>query len=258
MLDVGTGSKPAGLGPDALPAFIDAAYAAHWPTAALEEVIAQALKLQQVADATPLTPVQRLAVWPRRLVAVRQLAQALQRLPQPHSVMRHLQALLRHIGTQPQTYPARDLLLLLQALSSPAVVATPENQALLGRVRAALVLALQPALPAADDHGLRDIAWVCRCADCAPALHWAESMSNRPLQLAMAESRRNHVQASLQDAAAPLSFATVKQGSPHKLVLSKRPGLHAEWQGQRALWAADLAALDQAVSRFNDEPGACN
>jgi len=47
----------------------------------------------------------------------------------------------------------------------------------------------------------------------------------------------------LQDAAAPLSFDTLRKGSPYKLVVTKKPGLHAQRQRQRAAWAADLAAL---------------
>ena len=89
----------------------------------------------------------------------------------------------------------------------------------------------------------------CVCADCKPALHWAESPSSQPLLLAMAQSRRYHVQTALQDAAAPLMFATLKQGSPHKLVLTKQPNLHVERQRLRAVWAADLAALDKVVGQ---------
>jgi hypothetical protein len=240
-------ARTTGLWPQPLSDFIDAGRSAGLPMSVLDEVVTQALNLHQRADATPGTPAQRKAIWPRRSLALLQLAHALPRLPQPPSVLRQLRTLLQHVAVQSQTYPARDLLPLLQALSAPEVTATPEWQALRNRVRAALLSALQPALPTADDHGLRDIAWTCRCADCTPALHWAESPSPRPLQLSMAEARRNHVQTALQDAAAPLTFATLRQGSPHKLVLTKAPGLHTEWQRLRKAWAADLAALGESA-----------
>ncbi len=243
MLADGAPGKPEGLWPAPLPAFIDAGRAAHLSDAVLDQVLTSAMQLLQRADAAPATPARLLAVWPHRLQALRQLAQALQRLPQPPAVVRQLQSLLQGVAMQPQVYPARDLLPLVQALSSPAVRATPEWQVLCECVRAALQAALQPPWPAADDHGLRDVAWTCRCADCQLALHWAESPSHQPLQLALAEARRSHVQEALQNAAAPLTFATLRQGSPHKLVLSKQPGLHAERQRLRAVWAADLAAL---------------
>ena len=239
--------KPAGLWPQPLPEFIDAGHAARLPMAVLDEVLTLALNLQERADAVAATPAQRKAFWPRRLLAVQQLALAVQRLPQPQSVQQQLQSLLQHVAAQPQTYPARDLPPLLQVLSSPAVLAAPERQALEARVCADLLSALAPAVPAADDHGLRDVLWTCRCADCTPAVRWAESPSPQPLLLSMAEARRSHVQSALQDAAAPLTFATVRQGSPHKLVLSKLPGLHAEWQRLRKVWAADLAGLDGSL-----------
>ena len=229
--------------PDPLPAFIDAAVAAQWPAEALDEVLAQALQWLQRTDAQAATPARRLDVWPQRLHAVCQLALALQRLPQPHSLVHQLQALLHHVAAQQPLYPATDLLPLLRALSSPAAVGAPARQALLGRVQAALQAALLPPLPAADDQGLRHISWTCRCAECKPALLWAESPAAEPLLLALAESRRQHVQRALQDAAAPLSFDTLRKGSPYKLVVTKKPGLHAQRQRQRAAWAADLAAL---------------
>jgi hypothetical protein len=64
------------------------------------------------------------------------------------------------------------------------------------------------------------------------------------LLLPLAEHRRNHVQRALLDAGAPLSFDTLRKGSPYKLVVSKKPGLHAQRQHQHAVWKADLAALN--------------
>ena len=231
------------LWPDPLPEFIDAAVAAKWPAQALDEMVTQALLGLQRTDGQAATPAEHLAVWPQRLHALCQLALALQRLPQPQSLMHQLQALLQHLAAHPKLYPATDLLPLLRALSSPTAAATAERQALLGRVKAALQAALLPPLPAADDQGLRHVSWNCRCADCMPALRWAESPTAEPLLLPLAENRRSHVQTALQDAAAPLSFDTLRKGSPYKLVVTKKPGLHAQRQQQRAVWAADLAAL---------------
>ena len=238
--------QAADLWPQPLPAFLAAGDAAQWSPAALDEVVTQALRLQNAVDASPATPAQRLAAWPARLRAVCQLAQAVQCLPQPPLVMQQLRMLLDRVAAQPLLYPPRTLLSLLQVLSSTDVVAAPERLALLERTRAALQAGLDAALPASDDHGLHHQPWVCRCADCKPALQWAESASAVPLQLALAlaEARRSHVQTALQDAAAPLLFTTLKQGSPYKLVLAKQAGLHAERLRLRSRWAADLAALN--------------
>jgi hypothetical protein len=61
----------------------------------------------------------------------------------------------------------------------------------------------------------------------------------------MAEARRSHVQSQLQDSDAPFGFETVRQGSPHKLVISKPLDLHAQRSARRAAWAVDSAALAQ-------------
>jgi 2OG-Fe(II) oxygenase superfamily len=240
------GGSPPGLWPEPLPEFIDAGAQAGWPEAVSEAVIDQAFAMLQVADASAgqATPARLQATWARRLGALVQLAQAVQHLPR-HGVA--LGALLRHVGALPRAYPPRDLAPLLRALPGPAADVVPDVSAMRQQVRNALQAALQAPLQGADDFGLRGIAWTCRCADCTPAIRWAESPSAQPLVLAMAEPRRAHVQSAMQDAAAPLGFQTLRQGSPHKLVLAKRSGLHAEQQRLRAAWAADLAALDEGA-----------
>lgn len=238
----------AGLWPAPLPSFIEAGKAAHLGSTVLEEICRLAMSLLQRADKPAATPAQRMLTAPHRLQSLCQLAQAMQGLPQPQAAAQQLAGLLHHVAAQRQNYPVHQLVPLLQALSSPTSVVLPERQALRGRVRTALQEALQQDLPAADDHGLRDMEWTCRCQDCQPAVAWAESPTQQPLQLALAEVRRSHVQQAMQDAAAPLVFQVLKQGSPHKLVLSKRPGLHDLRQRQRVTWAADLAALESTAT----------
>jgi hypothetical protein len=66
----------------------------------------------------------------------------------------------------------------------------------------------------------------------------------RPLVQALPEARRRHVQECLSAAAAPLVCTTLRQGSPHKLVIGKASGLHDSRRALRRAWEADLAALD--------------
>ncbi|MCK6424260.1 MAG: hypothetical protein L6Q75_04125 [Burkholderiaceae bacterium] len=79
---------------------------------------------------------------------------------------------------------------------------------------------------------------------------WAESPGAHPLVLAMGEPRRQHVQAKFTDAGVPLSAQTLKQGSPHKLVLGKPRDLHERERGLREQWARDLVQLEGGA-----EPG---
>lgn len=72
---------------------------------------------------------------------------------------------------------------------------------------------------------------------------WAESPAAQPLVPAMAKPRRNHVNAKLQAAGAPIATTTLRQGSPHKLVLSKPTDLQARERSLRERQARDLARL---------------
>lgn len=252
---------PSAPWPQPLPAFVQAGQAAQWPPEVQATVRAQCLALQQEADAAVAQqpPAQRRASAQRRLQALCELAQALQGAPQgvpqsaeqsaeqsapspppPDSAL--LDALLRHVLASPLAHPLRGLRPLVQALpTSP--VAPPSAQAL----RRAVVQALQQALAQPErppeDRRLEGIAWTCRCADCRPAIAWAEAPEPAPLALALAEARRQHVQQQLQAADAPLSFQLLKQGSPYKLVVHKPADLPARRLAERRAWADDLAAL---------------
>jgi hypothetical protein len=184
-------------------------------------------------------PALRSATLERRLQTVGDLAAALQRST---TAPQHQAALVRHVQAHPGLYPLRQLRPLLQAWPPEAVVLQPVQG-----LRAAVIQALQqaldePALPASDC-SLRDVEWTCRCKDCGEVIAWAESANGQPLTLAMAEPRRQHVQTRLQETGFALDTETVKQGSPHKLVIRKPPDLAARRGVQRREWTDDLAAL---------------
>ena len=184
-------------------------------------------------------PALRSATLERRLQALGDLAAALQRST---TAPQHQAALVRHVQAHPGLYPLRQLRPLLEAWPPDAVVLQPVQA-----LRAAVIQALQqaldePALPAGDC-GLRDIEWTCRCKDCGEVIAWAESANGQPLTMAMAEPRRQHVQSRLQETGVTLDTETVKQGSPHKLVIHKPPDLAVRRGAQRRAWTDDLAAL---------------
>jgi hypothetical protein len=136
----------------------------------------------------------------------------------------------------------RQLRPLLQAWPPEAAVLQPV-QGLRAAVIQALQQALDEPLPAAGDCSLHDVEWTCRCKDCGAAIDWAESAKGQPLALAMAEPRRQHVQSRLEETGVALDIATVKQGSPYKLVICKPPDLAARRAAQRRAWTDDVAAL---------------
>src|SRR5574337_243377 len=191
------------------------------------------------ASLSRLTPAQRSANLASRLQALCDLATTLRHAS---NVADAVDLLVRHVLAHPLAYPLRRLRPLAQAL--PADGPAGATQALRDAAIAALRQALATPERGADDHTLDDIEWVCRCADCRAVIRWAESAAAQALTLPMPEARRRHVQESLSAAGAPLVCTTLRQGSPHKLVIGKTSGLHDNRRELRRTWEGDLAALD--------------
>ncbi len=226
--------------PRPLQPFLEAGLAAGLSPALIDRLLSRCHEALMAADASlaRLTPADRSASLATRLQAMCDLAAAL-RL---HSGSADaLDPLIRHVLAHPLHYPLKRLRPVVQALPADGPTAV---MALRDAVLAALRQALATPERRADDHAVGDIEWVCRCADCTAAIRWAESAQGQALTLAMPEARRRHVQESLSAAAAPLVCSTLRQGSPHKLVIGKAAGLHDSRQSMRRAWEADLAAMD--------------
>jgi hypothetical protein len=225
--------------PRPLAEFVRKGEEARLEAAAVDLVLDQCLVALAAADRSfaARSPALRQATLERRLRSVGDLAAALQRsatAPQRHA------ALVRHVQAHPGLYPLRQLRPLLQAWPSEAAAPHPVQD-----FRAAVIRALQqaldePVLPAGDS-SLRNIEWSCRCKDCSQVIAWAESAGAQPLVLAMAETRRAHVQSRVQETGAALDAEALKQGSPYKLVLRKPADLADRRSVQRRTWSSDLA-----------------
>ena len=194
------------------------------------------------------SPAERNASLGQRVDIAAELVAAL-RL-EPERTKKHLIELLHHVRDHPELYPLLNLRPLVEALPTHWDAPT-EAIALTAAVVEALEQALARPEPMPDDFGLRDIEWVCRCADCRLAIDWALSSSAHPLTLAMAESRRSHLITSLRDADAAFGFDVVHKGSPHKLVISKPADLHRRYAARRKVWAEGLAALARRIRYVN-------
>ncbi len=231
--------------PQPLSAFVQACLEAKLDAAVIEHVLARCDAALVAADQelALALPAQRYAARERRLRDVGDLLQALAYSPRAST---HLRGVLSHVRAHPALYPI-DVLGPWWRTLPPVIAALPEMTAL----RAAVIDVLQQALAApewaADDHRLSEVEWTCRCVDCQRVIDWAASPSAAPLTLAIAEARRQHVQGKLHEAAVVVGTKTLKQGSPHKLVLSKPTDLHAKRRARRQAWADDLAALGGGV-----------
>jgi hypothetical protein len=228
-------------------AFDAAALVARWleaglDDAALDEVLTALLaRTERMATALEAASLaRRQADAPLLLELTCDLARALALAPRSRvSLARLIEAVLR----RPASYPLLSLVPLIEAVGRDVAARTPAAASLLDRVAAAHEAFLSMPARAPGDHALRGLAWSCRCADCSTARQWAESASALPLVLAVAESRRLHVQGVLESAAAPVAAQTIRQGSPYKLQLNKPADLHAREQARRDAVAATAAWL---------------
>jgi hypothetical protein len=230
------------LWPRPLPAFVAAAVQAGWSNEALDGLLDACLSLLARFDqaSRQATPVNRISLQPGLLDVIGELAQAL--VLRAKAGERQLQILIDQILASPQLYPLPSLPPVVEAVGVLGV-RWPATAALRSQVIGALQARLAEPERTADDHSLRGITWVCRCADCAQLIDWAESPAAAPLVMAMAESRRRHVEQTFTDAGAPLAATTLRQGSPHKLVLAKPADLQARDRLQRDGWAQGLSML---------------
>ena len=154
----------------------------------------------------------------------------------------HLQTLIDHALANPRSYPLLELDDLVLSCA-PLCAEYPTGNPLAARVGAALRAEIALLERAPNDHRLRNIEWPDDSNECLAVRQWAISPSSAPLVLPLAESRRRTLEWSLRAADAPLSFNTIKQGSPHKLQLHKPENLHDLDRQRQLQLLAKLARL---------------
>lgn len=92
--------------------------------------------------------------------------------------------------------------------------------------RDSLTASLARPTRASDDWSITDLADRTCCADCTTLAIFLADPSSRQLTWPLAKPRRQHIHHRLDEAELPVTHATTRQGSPHKLVLTKTPELH--------------------------------
>ncbi len=230
----------------ALPDFTRAAQVAGWSRALLDDWLgACRANLTRFDNARAQAgPANRMALLEGMVNAVCDLARAF--VLRGEDGEAELQALIQEVLARPALYPHEQLASFVQAagpLRDQVPANSPASESLRHQVVAALHSALSEPARDASDHRLLRIEWTCRCKDCAVMIAWAESPGAEPLAMAMAEQRRQHVQAQFTAAGAPLFASTLKQGSPYKLALRKPDDLLARDRAARQRWAKDLALV---------------
>lgn len=228
------------LWPSPLPAFVAACTSAGLSSGVVDEFceslwfpVLRQLDIQQ----RRATPAARSAALPERIHAASQLAEVLADGRGGRGAI--AAQLVDHVFASPTLYPETDWAPLVQAFGSANLRASPLRE----RAISSLSKVLGQPERLADDHSLQNVEWVCHCVDCKSMQQWAHSVEAQPLLIAMAEPRRAHLTSKIREAGAPLVLETIRQGSPHKLRLSKPTDLRARDQAERARWQRDLELL---------------
>ena len=79
---------------------------------------------------------------------------------------------------------------------------------------------------ATDGWSINGLAAATCCEDCATLAAFLADPLARKLTWPLAKPRRQHIHHQLDEAELPVTHTTTRQGSPHKLVLTKTPELH--------------------------------
>jgi hypothetical protein len=185
-----------------------------------------------------LTPHARDTAWPWRSQIAAELIRTGLLLPASklaEDVVRQLnEGLVTHAFTQ--------LSPLLMELDATAH-ALPGWAALRDKVMQALDLSLAKALPEVGDWSMVVPIMRCQCADCRQVMTFLKSHESENVLLAMAEARRKHILEEFGQSGLRLAMEVLRQGSPHKLRISKPTNLREKAEQQRVQHEQWRAAL---------------
>jgi hypothetical protein len=110
-------------------------------------------------------------------------------------------------------------------------------------VKQALDLSLAKALPEQGDWSMVVPVMRCQCADCRQVMTFLRNHDSANVVLAMAEARRKHILEEFGSSGLGLAMEVLRQGSPHKLRITKPANLRekaAQQRVQHEQWRAAL------------------
>lgn len=127
----------------------------------------------------------------------------------------------------------------------PAERMTTGLDAIAQHCRDALHASLAQPPRADDDWSISEFGPGSCCADCATLAVFLADPNNRKLTWPLAKPRRQHIHHCIDEAELPVTHQTIRQGSPHKLVITKTPALHLHDAARRQVARESLALVDQ-------------
>ncbi|MCU0268471.1 MAG: 2OG-Fe(II) oxygenase [Acidimicrobiales bacterium] len=115
--------------------------------------------------------------------------------------------------------------------------------------RQALVSALEHPPRAPDDWSITDFEPGDCCDDCTTLTGFLTDAAAQTTTWPLAKARRQHIHHRIDDAELPVTHRTRREGSPHKLVLTKTADLHRQAAQRRATLTNALEAIEQFATQ---------
>lgn len=101
---------------------------------------------------------------------------------------------------------------------------------------------------APDDWSITEFEPASCCDDCTTLAAFLTDPATRQTTWPLAKPRRQHIHRRLDDAELPVTHSTTRQGSPHKLVLTKTADLHLRDAERRRANTASLDLVQQFLA----------
>lgn len=98
-----------------------------------------------------------------------------------------------------------------------------------------------------DDWSITDFESRSCCDDCTTLAAFLTDPAAQQTTWPLAKPRRQHIHRRIDDAELPVTHRTTRQGSPHKLVLTKTAELHLQDAERRAANTASLGIVEQCL-----------
>jgi hypothetical protein len=185
-----------------------------------------------------LTPHARDTAWPWRSQFAAELIRIGLLLPSTQLAADVVRQLNEGLGTHSLVVLSPMLIELDKAAHAVAGWSTLRE-----RVKQALDLSLSNALPELGDWSMAVPVMRCQCADCRQVMTFLTNHDSANVVLAMAEARRKHVLEEFGQSGLGLAMEVLRQGSPHKLRITKPTNLREKAEQQRVQHEQWRAAL---------------
>ncbi|MGH9164008.1 MAG: 2OG-Fe(II) oxygenase [Acidimicrobiales bacterium] len=147
----------------------------------------------------------------------------------------------------------RTTLMLVEVVKASTGMPTDERETvgagtIAQHCRRALEAALKQPPRASDDWSITEFDAGTCCDDCTTLATFLTDPAAQQTTWPLAKPRRQHIHHRIDDAELPVTHRTTREGSPHKLVLTKTIALHQRDDERRLTNAASLDIVQQFLA----------